>query len=50
MRTSALQLDGINAPAFQRDFTVAAAVKQFEQPPGDAAFHVMGSVANGVLL
>ena len=35
---------------FERDFIVATAVMQFEQAPADAAFHLMGSIANGVLL
>jgi hypothetical protein len=34
----------------KRDFIVATAVIQLEQPAGDAAFHLMGSIANGVLL
>jgi hypothetical protein len=35
---------------FERDFIVAAAVIQLEQVPRDAPFHLMGSIANGVLL
>ena len=34
----------------KQDFIVTTAVIQLEQPAGDAAFHLMGSIANGVLL